>query len=108
MGSMTTDSPARRLAQTLVDRLLTADPFAGTSLGLREYDALVPDPSAAAEQRLAADLATIATQARSLAAVDAADAVTLDVVSATCDRRRRAIEARTEEFTVTAMPIAGP
>lgn len=105
---MTDDSPARQLAQTLVDRLLAADPFTGTGLGLREYDALVPDPSAAAEERLAGDLATIATQARSVSAEDDADGVTLDVVTATCDRRRRAIGARMEEFTVTAMPIAGP
>ena len=53
-------SPARQLAKTLTDRLLDADPFIGTNLGLREYDALVPDPSAAAEQRLAADLTAIA------------------------------------------------
>ncbi|MDT4914624.1 MAG: hypothetical protein QOC66_3752 [Pseudonocardiales bacterium] len=105
---MTTDTAARQLAQTLVDRLLAADPFAGTGLGLREYDALVPDPSAAAEDRLAADLGTIATQARSVTAEDEADAVTLDVVTATCERRRRSIDARMEEFTVTAMPIAGP
>jgi uncharacterized protein (DUF885 family) len=105
---MTDETPARRLAQTLVERLLAADPFTGTGLGLREYDALVPDPSAAAEDRLADDLATIATQARSVTAEDAADAVTLDVVTATCERRRRSIDARMEEFTVTAMPIAGP
>jgi uncharacterized protein (DUF885 family) len=105
---MTNDSPARQLAQTLVDRLLAADPFTGTGLGLREYDALVPDPSAAAEDRLASDLATIATQARSVTTEDDADAVTLDVVTATCDRRRRLIESRWSECTVTAMPIAGP
>ena len=50
-------TPARQLADALADRLLTADPFHATSLGLREYDALVPDPSAAAEDQLAADLA---------------------------------------------------
>ncbi len=105
---MTTETPARQLAQALVERLLAADPFTGTGLGLREYDALVPDPSAAAEDRLAGDLATIATQARSVSAEDDADAVTLDVVTATCDRRRRLIESRWSEYTVTAMPIAGP
>jgi uncharacterized protein (DUF885 family) len=107
---MTPDSPARELAQTLVDRLLAADPFTGTGLGLREYDALVPDASAAGEERLAADLATIATQAGSVvaAAGDDADAVTLDVVRATCERRLSALSIKPEEFTVSAMPIAGP
>ena len=56
-------SPARDLAQTLVDRLLAADPFTGTGLGLREYDSLVPDPSERAEDELVADLASIARQA---------------------------------------------
>ncbi|HEX3336930.1 MAG TPA: DUF885 domain-containing protein [Jatrophihabitans sp.] len=105
---MTTDSAARQLAQTLVDRLLTADPFTGTGLGLREYDALVPDATAAGEARLAAELATVATQAGSVVAEGAADAVTLDVVRATCERRLRAISIKPDEFTVSAMPISGP
>jgi uncharacterized protein (DUF885 family) len=101
-------SPARQLATALVDRLLAANPFAGTGLGLREYDALVPDPSAEAEDRLAADLAMIDGQAGETAAENFADEVTLDVVRAVCDRQRRSIAIRSSEFTVTAMPIAGP
>jgi uncharacterized protein (DUF885 family) len=107
-GAMTSATPARELAQTLVDRLLAADPFAGTGLGLREYDALVPDATAAGEERLAADLGTVATQAAGLVAEDAADAVTLDVVRATCERRLRALSIKAEEFTVSAMPMSGP
>jgi uncharacterized protein (DUF885 family) len=108
-GGMTApDSPARQLAKTLVDRLLTADPFAGTALGLREYDALVPDASAAAEDALVDDLAAIAGQAASVTADDPSDAVTLDVVRAVCERHRRSISVRMPEFTVTAMPFAGP
>ncbi len=105
---MSPNTRARELAQSLVDRLLAADPFTGTGLGLREYDALVPDPSAAAEAALAADLATITAAAQSAAPVDAADAVTLDVVRAMCERKQRAIATRMEEFTVSAMPITGP
>jgi uncharacterized protein (DUF885 family) len=109
MGDMTsTESPTRRLATTLVDRLLAADPFSGTGLGLREYDALVPDPSAAAEEQLAADLESIAVQAAGLSTDDPYDSVTLDVIRATCERQRRALGLRLPEFTVTAMPIAGP
>src|SRR5690242_8291662 len=108
MEAMASDSPVRQLAQTLVDRLLAADPFTGTGLGLREYDALVPDPSAAAEQQLADDLAGIAAQAATLTADDEPDAVSLEVVRTVCDRRRQSLEIRPDEFTVSAMPIAGP
>jgi uncharacterized protein (DUF885 family) len=101
-------SPAGALAQTLVDRLLAADPFMGTNLGLREYDALVPDPSEQAEDDLATDLAAIEQQAAGLTADDPDDAVTLDVVRATCDRQQRFLALRMPEFTVTAMPIGGP
>lgn len=101
-------SDARKLADTVVDRLLRADPFTGTGLGLREYDALVPDASAAAEDELAADLASLGAQAAEVAAVDAADAVTLAAVRATCDRRQKLLALRTPEFTVSAMPISGP
>ncbi len=109
MGAMTSnDSPVRRLAKTLVDRLLAADPFAGTGLGLREYDALVPDPSAAAEHELMTDLAAIAATADGITADGEPDTVTLDVIHATCERQRSMIATRSSEHTVTAMPIAGP
>jgi uncharacterized protein (DUF885 family) len=105
---MIDDSPVRRLADTLVRRLLEDDPFTGTGLGLREYDPLVPDPSRAAEDALDADLAAMADQAAGLTATDAAEAATLAVVQATCDRRRNSLAMRPAEFTVTAMPVSGP
>jgi uncharacterized protein (DUF885 family) len=101
-------SPVRRLADDLARRLLDADPFLGTGLGLREYDALVPDPSAAAEQALDADLAAFAARCDEVEPADAAERVTLAVVRATCERRRLAIAAGEIEYTVSAMPIAGP
>jgi uncharacterized protein (DUF885 family) len=105
---MTTDSPARQLGTALTDRLLEADPFLGTGLGLREYDALVPDASAAAEERLAADLAELDRRGAGLVVDEPDDQVTLAVVRATCERYRRSIGGRSSEFTVTAMPLAGP
>jgi uncharacterized protein (DUF885 family) len=109
MGIMTSaSSAARKLADTVVDRLLRADPFAGTGLGLREYDALVPDASAAAEAALAADLAALGAQAAEVTPDDAADAVTLDAVRAACDRQQQMLALRSPEFTVSAMPIYGP
>jgi uncharacterized protein (DUF885 family) len=105
MGIM---SEAVELADTLVHRLLAADPFAGTALGLREYDALVPDPSAAAEEALRADLAALGKRAAEARADNEADAVTLDVVRTTCERQQRVLDLRAPEFTVTPMPYFGP
>ena len=105
---MTPDTPVRQLARTFADTLLAADPFYASELGLRAYDALVPDPSAAAEERLAGELAAIADQAEALQPAGDAEAVTRDVIRATCASRRRALAIRFPEFTVTAMPIAGP
>lgn len=101
-------SPVRRLADTLVTTLLAADPFAGTALGLREYDALVPDPSAAADDALAGDLAAIDEQAAALDPQGGAERVTLAAVRATCHRQRLSLATRDVEYTVTAMPMAGP
>ena len=98
----------RELARDVVDRLLADDPFTGTSLGLREYDALVPDPSRAAEDALAADLAAFADRAAALRPDDPADAVTVEVVRNTCRNRLDALTNRPVEYTVTAMPLGGP
>ncbi|HVU91442.1 MAG TPA: DUF885 domain-containing protein [Jatrophihabitans sp.] len=105
---MISPTPAQHLARELVDRLLAADPFAGTALGLREYDALVPDPSPAAEEALVGDLEQFGRRAGDVRADTAADAVTLDVVRATCANRVQALAVRSAEFTVTAMPFSGP
>src|SRR4051794_4254342 len=105
---MTSESPARQLARRVVDRLLAADPFSGTALGLREYDALVPDASRAAEDSLAADLAELGAEASVLTSADTADAVTIDVLQAVCEHERQSLENRPVEYTVTAMPLTGP
>src|SRR4051794_29321220 len=97
--------PAQHLAETLVDRLLAADPFTGTALGLREYDALLPDPSRAAEQELAADLEAIAREAEELVTDDPAGAITRDVVRTTCANQLTALSVRAVEYTVSAMPL---
>src|SRR4051794_27287575 len=105
---MTSESPARQLARRVVDRLLGADPFSGTALGLREYDALVPDASRAAEDALAAEVAELGTEASALTSADAADAVTIEVVQAVCEHKRQSLEIRSVEYTVTPMPLTGP
>ncbi|MDT4935836.1 MAG: hypothetical protein QOK11_3728, partial [Pseudonocardiales bacterium] len=105
---MISDSAARGLATTLVDTLLAADPFIGTNLGLREYDALLPDPSAVAEEKLAQALAGIEAQAAALEVDDPADRVTLGVVRSVAATRRAGLANRFAEYTVSAMPIGGP
>ena len=105
---MVSESSSRQLAGTLVETLLTADPFTGTSLGLREYDALLPDPSAAAADALAATLSDIDKRAQSLTPDNPADRVTAGVIRSVCDTQQQALTNGEEEFTVSAMPISGP
>jgi uncharacterized protein (DUF885 family) len=101
-------SDARRLADALSDRLLAANPLIGTALGMREFDALLPDPSAAAEDALASDLAAIQAEAERTDSHVPAERTTLAVVRSTCHYGRLDIENRTPEWSVTAMPLAGP
>jgi uncharacterized protein (DUF885 family) len=105
---MASASPVRELADTLIDTLLTADPFLGTGLGLREYDALLPDPSAAAADALAATLRDLELQSQALTADSSADRVTLGVIRSICHTRQQSLVNAESEFTVSAMPIAGP
>ena len=117
---MAADSPTRRLADDLVTLLLDADPLAGGSLGLREYDGRLPDPSAEAEQRLVGDLVGIAQRANAIAGTDTAgidtagsdtagsDAATLDAVLGWVERSRRTLDMGLDEFSASAMPFLGP
>src|SRR3954468_21083941 len=98
----------RALADELAERLLSANPFLGTMLGMREYDALVPDNSPEAEDALAADLAELSSRAAALTPDAAADRTTLGVVVATCESNRRELAMRPEEHTVTPQPQFGP
>jgi uncharacterized protein (DUF885 family) len=101
-------SPIRALADELVQTLLAADPLHGSALGLREYDALMPDPSAAAEDALVDRLRDIARRAAQLTADDSRDRATLGAVSAWCKHRELDLHNRADEYTATAMPFSGP
>jgi uncharacterized protein (DUF885 family) len=105
---MVSASPVRESADTLIDTLLTADPFLGTGLGLREYDALLPDPSATAADALAATLRDLELQSQALTADSSADRVTLGVIRSICHTRQQRLVNAEDEFTVSAMPITGP
>jgi uncharacterized protein (DUF885 family) len=101
-------SPVRELADRLAQRILTADPLLGTFLGLREYDALLPDDSAEAEQALVAELAEFETAADALEPADAADRITRSVIRSTCAQYRAHVDTLTSTYTVTALPFTGP
>jgi uncharacterized protein (DUF885 family) len=96
------------LAAELADTLLSAEPFLGTGLGMREYDALLPDPSVEAEEALASRLADISGRAGSEEPATSAERVTQASILAFCSRWRDVLASRAEEFAVSAMPFTGP
>jgi uncharacterized protein (DUF885 family) len=100
-------TPTRQLAARLSDRLLAANPFGATALGLREYDALVPDASAAAEDQLIDDLRAIGQEAAWLEPGTPEDVVTHAVVRWTCDLTVRTIANRPAEHTTVPAPTPG-
>ena len=100
-------SPVRALSDDLAHELLAASPFAGSQLGLREYDALVPDASAEAEDRLASTLRRIASEADALTP-DERDEVPLAMIRSVCERTQLDLAARSIEFTVAPIPVSGP
>ena len=103
-----TDSDVLTLASDLVERLFADDPISGSDLGQRRYDALLPDPSARAEDDLAADLVAFGRRAEATIATTAAERATLGVIRHVCASRQLSIANRAAEFTVSAMPLAGP
>jgi uncharacterized protein (DUF885 family) len=105
---LTAPVTARQLADAVTDRLLEASPFTATSLGLRDYDALLPDASRAAEDALSSDLAELAAQAERVVEERSDDGVTVAVARSTCETVRLDLANRAADHTVTAMPIAGP
>ena len=103
-------SPVRDLADRFHQRWLEENPFAATMYGIPGYDDLVPDESEAGA------LAWRALVEQFLRAVDAispgqltpADAVTLDCTKEAATQELASIDSARAEYTVTAMPYAGP
>lgn len=89
---------------------LAADPFGASTLGLRGYDAAIPDVSADADhRRREADLAYLARAA----AIDenelsAADAVTLASIKGTAEAGIAEVDAGSITYTVSAVFGQGP
>lgn len=97
----------RELADALVDRLLTADPF-NPVVTRAEYDALLPEVSSAAEEALRIELERYANTVRTLRPEDGDDEVTAAVVVDTARREQLRLASRSADFTVTAMAYTGP
>jgi uncharacterized protein (DUF885 family) len=97
-------------ADRLVHRVFEFAPFEATELGFREYDALMPDASVEAEQRMIDDVRALEDEARTLTPQSDDERVTLAVTSAWCDRLRRDLSTAPIEHTTGAMPIgaSGP
>ncbi len=104
-----TDDP-RALADRLHDLLLAASPLAATMLGLRDYDADVPDASVEADARLRADVEAVQRDAADAATRQwgASEAITLACVADTAERTLLELDAAEVEYTVTPLPFSGP
>jgi uncharacterized protein (DUF885 family) len=108
MTGMTTVPSIPALAEQLARRLLDANPLQGTALGLREYDGLLPEESAAADAQLVADISAVADTAARTEAADSAERITQAAIASVAERTRLGVEVDAATYTVTAMPMAGP
>jgi uncharacterized protein (DUF885 family) len=96
------------LARDYWDLLLAHHPIYATMIGDRRFDEEVPDVSAAAEERFAADLRSVLERAEDIdrGALSDDDAVSLAVLEFDATNHIADIEARLAEFTVS--PMFGP
>ena len=103
-------SPVRDLADRFHQRWLEENPFAATMYGIPGYDDLVPDESEAGAQawRALVEQFLRAADAISPGQLTPADAVTLDCTKEAATQELASIDSARAEYTVTAMPYAGP
>jgi uncharacterized protein (DUF885 family) len=101
-------TPIRDLADNLVHRLFTHEPFLGSSLGVREYDALVPDLSPDARRDFAESVAESRGEAVAAEPDEPEERIIRGAVLAACDRAAHRIEIAAETYTVTDVPMEGP
>lgn len=96
------------LADLALRQLLAAEPLEATLLGFREYDALLADLSAEAEQGRAVERAELRSAALALdpATLSEAEAVTRAVLIALTEYADDAQTAEALEYTVAAFPVA--
>lgn len=100
----------RELADRFHAQWLAANPLEATTLGVPGFDDLVPDVSEAGLAAWRGQVETCLQDARALdtRSLTADDAVTLGVLVEHAEQELAAMDIAAEEYTVTAMPFAGP
>jgi uncharacterized protein (DUF885 family) len=100
----------RALADHFHAEWLAANPLTASTLGVPGYDDQVPDASDTGITAWRTKVESVARQAREVdaGALDADDAVTLGVLTEHAEQELTGIALAADEYTVTAMPFAGP
>jgi uncharacterized protein (DUF885 family) len=98
------------LADRLHRRWLEENPFSATMYGIPGYDDLVPDESGEGRRAWRAEVGRFLGQAGAVerGQLTPADAVTLDCTIEAATQELEIIDLAPAEYTVTAMPYAGP
>lgn len=100
----------RALADRVHAEWLAANPLEATTYGVPGYDDRVPDASDAGIAAWRRQVESVLDEARDVdaSALGPDDAVTLGVLIEHAEQERAGIDMAAEEYTVTAMPFAGP
>ena len=101
---------ARDLADRFHRRWLEENPFAASMYGIPGYDDLMPDESEEGAQAWRAEVEQFLGEADAIdpGPLTPADAVTLDCTREMAAQELTMIDMARAEYTVTAMPYAGP
>jgi uncharacterized protein (DUF885 family) len=100
----------RELADRMHRRWLEENPFTATMYGIPGYDDLVPDESEEGRRAWRAEVGRFVGEAGAVEReqLTPADAVTLDCTIEAATQELEIIDLAPAEYTVTAMPYAGP
>jgi uncharacterized protein (DUF885 family) len=100
----------RELADRMHRRWLEENPFTATMYGIPGYDDLVPDESEEGQRTWRAEVGRFLGEAEAVerGQLTPADAVTLDCTIEAATQELEIIDLAPAEYTVTAMPYAGP
>ena len=100
----------RELADRMHRRWLEENPFTASMYGIPGYDDLLPDESEAGRRAWRAEVGRFLGEAEAVerGQLTPADAVTLDCTIEAATQELEIIDLAPAEYTVTAMPYAGP